>query len=104
MPRRTPFHSRTAAICQGSRWEDWSGFLSASTYELDHFHEYNAVRLGCGLFDVSPLYKYDVRGRDAEALLDALEQAGLSIPNEVRDLAHQVLDRSRHTETPNEES
>ena len=72
MPRRTPFHSRTAALCQGSRWEDWSGFLSASMYELDHIHEYDAVRTGCALFDVSPLYKYDVRGRDALALLNRL--------------------------------
>jgi aminomethyltransferase len=34
--------------------------------------EYNAVRLGCGLFDVSPLHKYDVRGRDAKALLQRM--------------------------------
>jgi aminomethyltransferase len=78
MPRLTPFHSRTAAICQGSRWEEWSGFLSASMYELSHLHEYNAVRTGCGLFDVSPLYKYDVRGRDAQALLDRVIVRDLS--------------------------
>jgi aminomethyltransferase len=72
MPRRTPFHSRTAALCQGSRWDDWSGYLSAGMYELDHIHEYNAIRLGCGLIDVSPLYKYNVRGRDAEALLNRI--------------------------------
>ena len=70
MPRLTPFHSRTSALCEGSRWDDWSGYLSASMYELDHLHEYNAVRTGSGLFDVSPLYKYDVRGRDALALLN----------------------------------
>jgi len=39
-------------------------------YELDHVHEYHAVRNGCGLFDVSPLLKYDIRGRDALALVD----------------------------------
>jgi len=72
MPRLTPFHSRTAPLCQGSRWEEWSGFLSVSMYELSHIHEYNAVRTGAGLFDVSPLYKYDVRGRDAVALLDRI--------------------------------
>ena len=70
MPRRTAFHQRTAALCKGSRWEEWSGFLSATMYELDHLHEYNAVRTGCGLFDVSPLQKYDVRGPDAEQLLN----------------------------------
>jgi aminomethyltransferase len=35
---------------------------------MDHIHEYNAVRLGAGLFDVSPLHKYSIRGRDAVAL------------------------------------
>ena len=70
MPRPTPFHSRTRALGKASRWEEWAGYLSATMYELDHLHEYNAVRTGCALFDVSPLYKYDVRGRDALALLN----------------------------------
>jgi aminomethyltransferase len=39
-------------------------------YEMDHIHEYNAIRLGCGLFDVSPLYKYAIRGVDALALVN----------------------------------
>jgi aminomethyltransferase len=37
---------------------------------MDHIHEYNAIRLGAGLFDISPLYKYFVRGRDAVALMN----------------------------------
>jgi aminomethyltransferase len=41
-------------------------------YGLDPRMEYNAVRLGCGLFDVSPLHKYDVRGPDAKALLQRM--------------------------------
>jgi aminomethyltransferase len=69
MTRVTPFHSRTGALCQGSRWEEWAGFLAATMYELDHLNEYNAIRMGCGLMDVSPLLKYDVRGRDAQAML-----------------------------------
>jgi len=59
-------------LCEGQGWQDWSGYLTAPMYELDHIHEYNAVRLGCGLFDVSPLYKYFVRGRDAMALLNRM--------------------------------
>jgi aminomethyltransferase len=39
-------------------------------YELDHMMEYNAVRTACGLFDVSPLYKYHVHGPDALHLLN----------------------------------
>jgi aminomethyltransferase len=68
--RLTPLHSRTGALCKGSRWEEWSGFLAARMYALDHLHEYNAIRSGCALFDVSPLLKYDIRGRDAHALMD----------------------------------
>ena len=60
MPRPTPFHSRTHALGKASRWEEWAGYLSPTMYDLDHLHEYNAVRTGCALFDVSPLYKYDV--------------------------------------------
>ena len=70
MPRLTPLHSRVGPLCRGSRWEEWSGFLTATMYELDHLHEYNAIRTGCALFDVSPLLKYDIRGRDAAALVD----------------------------------
>ncbi len=69
MTRVTPFHSRTSRLCEGSRWEEWEGFLAATSYSLDYTCEYDSVRWGCGLFDVSPLYKYDVRGPDAKALM-----------------------------------
>jgi aminomethyltransferase len=72
MTRLTPFHSRTSPLNQGQRWEDWEGFLAATMYGLDPLVEYNAVRLGCGLFDVSPLHKYEVRGPDAKALLQRM--------------------------------
>jgi aminomethyltransferase len=72
MTRLTPFHSRTSALNEGQRWEDWEGFLAATMYSLDPLVEYNAVRLGCGIFDVSPLHKYEVRGSDAQALLQRM--------------------------------
>jgi aminomethyltransferase len=72
MTRLTPFHSRTSTLNEGQRWDDWEGFLAASMYSLDPLMEYNAVRLGCGLFDVSPLHKYEVRGPDAQALLQRM--------------------------------
>jgi aminomethyltransferase len=72
MTRPTPFHSRTSALNQGQRWEDWEGFLTATMYSLDPLVEYNAIRLGCGLFDVSPLHKYEVRGPDAQAFLQRM--------------------------------
>jgi aminomethyltransferase len=72
MTRPTPFHSRTSALNQGQRWEDWEGFLAATMYGLDPLVEYNTIRLGCGLFDVSPLHKYEVRGPDAQAFLQRM--------------------------------
>ena len=78
MPRRTPFHARTSALCASQNWQEWSGFLSANSYEVDHMSEYNAVRTTCGLFDVSPLFKYHLRGRDAARLLDRIVTRDIS--------------------------
>ena len=41
----------------------------ASSYELSHEREYHAIRSAAALLDVSPLYKYRVRGNDAARLL-----------------------------------
>jgi aminomethyltransferase len=72
MPRPTPFHPRTEALNQGNQWEVWAGFYSAVSYELEFTHEYHAIRNACGLIDVSPLFKYDVRGPDAHAFLNRI--------------------------------
>jgi aminomethyltransferase len=42
--------------------------VSASSYDLTHEHEYHAIRSAAGLIDISPLYKYRIRGGDAETL------------------------------------
>lgn len=70
MPRKSPFHAHTSELCISQNWQEWAGYLSAESYELDHMREYNAVRTSAALFDVSPLFKYHVRGRDAGRLLD----------------------------------
>jgi aminomethyltransferase len=70
MPRKTPFHSRTTDLCTSQNWQEWSGYFAADSYDLDHMREYNAVRTTAAVFDVSPLFKYHVSGRDAARLLD----------------------------------
>jgi aminomethyltransferase len=70
MLKPTPFHPRTAALCQSHAWRRWAGYVVASAYELSHEREYHSIRSAAALFDVSPLYKYLVRGRDAARLLD----------------------------------
>lgn len=70
--KTTPFHPRTAEISQAHNWRRWAGYLMASAYELSHDHEYAAIRNSAALFDVTPLYKYHISGRDAAALLDRM--------------------------------
>lgn len=70
MPIGTPFHSRTAALCASQNWRAWSGYLVASSYDVMHDYEYHAIRNTAGLIDISPLYKYDVQGKDALRLVN----------------------------------
>ena len=70
MPIGTPFHERTFALCTSLNYRDWSGYYTVSSYETHHEHEYNAIRNAAALIDVSPLFKYNVEGRDAERLVN----------------------------------
>jgi aminomethyltransferase len=56
----------------GQAWRRWAGYVVASSYELSHEREYHAIRSAAALFDVTPLYKYLIRGRDAARLLDRI--------------------------------
>lgn len=53
-------------------WRQWSGYFAPSSYDDFHEPEYHAIRNGAGLIDVSPLHKYEIRGRDAENLVNRL--------------------------------
>ncbi len=68
----TPFYPRQQALCESHEWRDWSGYLAAALYDLLHDREYYAMRSAAALIDVSPLYKYDVRGPDAVRLVDRI--------------------------------
>jgi aminomethyltransferase len=68
--RTTPFHARTAPLSEGQAWRRWAGYVVASSYELSHEREYHAIRSSAALFDVSPLYKYMITGKDSARLLD----------------------------------
>jgi aminomethyltransferase len=52
------------------QWREWSGYFASSVYADFHDIEYNAIREAAALIDVSPLFKYRVRGADAERLVD----------------------------------
>ncbi len=65
----TPFHDRVAALNQTGLWSHWAGRLVAEKYQLSEKFEYFAIRNAAGVFDTSPLFKYRISGRDAEAFL-----------------------------------
>jgi aminomethyltransferase len=65
----TPFHPRLAELNTAQLWAHWAGYLSATQYDIAGKHEYFGVRQAVGFFDASPLYKYEITGRDAERFL-----------------------------------
>jgi aminomethyltransferase len=70
MPIGTAVHARTFALAESLNYREWSGYYAVSAYEAHHDHEYNAIRNSAALIDISPLFKYIVRGRDAVKLVD----------------------------------
>ena len=70
MPVGTAFHERTLALCESLNFKEWSGYYTVSVYEMTHEHEYNAIRNSAALIDVTPLFKYQVTGRDATKLVN----------------------------------
>jgi aminomethyltransferase len=69
MPIQSPFHPRTSALCTSMLWKDWAGYYAVCSYDTCHEREYHSFRQAAGLIDVTPLYKYEVRGPDATRLL-----------------------------------
>ncbi|MEZ4659488.1 MAG: aminomethyltransferase family protein [Caldilineaceae bacterium] len=69
MPIPTPFHARTSPLCETNEWRTWSGYMAPTSYQYAWEREYWAVRNSVGLLDISPLFKYEIVGPDAERLL-----------------------------------
>ena len=66
----SPLDQRTQPLNRKREWRDWSGYHAASQYDYLHIHEYVGIRHAAVLIDVSPLYKYALRGPDAVRLID----------------------------------
>jgi aminomethyltransferase len=67
--RRTPFHARTAPLNRLNAWGPWSGYTTALAFD-DEAMEYTAIRNQASLYDLSPMTKYRVTGRDAGTCLN----------------------------------
>ncbi len=74
----TAFFPRERDLNRAMAWGEWSGFHSAAVYAEHHDIEYAAIRDAAAVIDVSPLYKYVVRGRDAARLLDRVMTRNIS--------------------------
>jgi aminomethyltransferase len=67
----SPFHPRQAELNVREAWAAWNGYKFAEHY-YDPEYEYFCIRNQCGTYDVCPMQKYEITGRDAEAMLDRL--------------------------------
>ena len=69
MPRLSPFHQRTSALSRSYAWKEWAGYAAICNFDAHSEREYFAIRRSAGLLDVTPLYKYEVKGPDAARFL-----------------------------------
>ena len=70
-PKLSPFHPRLEALNLREAWSAWNGYKFAETY-YDPEYEYFCVRNRVGTYDISPMQKYEIKGLDAEAMLNRM--------------------------------
>jgi aminomethyltransferase len=68
---KTPFHERARALCQVDSFIAWSGYTTVDVFTAVE-QEYFAIRNATSLYDLTPMVKYRVAGRDAVAYLNRL--------------------------------
>jgi len=69
--KRTPFYPRANELNVRDAWAAWNGYKFAEYY-YDAEYEYFCVRNTCATYDICPMQKYEIKGRDAEAMLNRL--------------------------------
>ncbi|MGE0500821.1 MAG: aminomethyltransferase family protein [Rhizobiaceae bacterium] len=65
----SPFQPRIEALAKTESWYNWAGYKAPQSL-WDEELEYFAIRSQAAVFDISPMVKYRIEGRDAEAYLD----------------------------------
>ena len=68
---RTPFHQRARALSQVDSFIPWAGYTTVDVFTTVE-QEYFAIRNAATLYDLTPMVKYRVVGRDALAYLNRL--------------------------------
>lgn len=69
--KKSPFHPRQQMLNIRDAWASWNGYKFAEYY-YDTEYEYFCVRNTCGTYDICPMQKYAINGRDAEAMLNRM--------------------------------
>ena len=69
--KESPFHPRQQPLNIRDAWSSWNGYKFADYY-YDAQYEYFCVRNTCGTYDICPMQKYEIGGRDAEAMLNRM--------------------------------
>ncbi len=67
----TPFHSKTSELCYSNEWYRWGGYKIVKEYTQTEL-EYTAMRNTAGVLDITPMYKYSVKGKDAKNFINKL--------------------------------
>ncbi len=69
--KESHFHPRQEALNIRNAWASWNGYKFAERY-YDAEYEYFCIRNSCGTYDICPMQKYYVSGRDALAMLNRM--------------------------------
>ncbi len=69
--KESAFYPRQQALNVRNAWAAWNGYRFAEYY-YDVEYEYFCIRNTCGVYDICPMQKYAIRGKDAEAMLNRM--------------------------------
>ena len=67
----SPFHERQEALNENREWSRWFDYLSVPAYTCSTT-EYFAGRNACGVFDLTPMTKHRITGKDALPFMNRL--------------------------------
>jgi aminomethyltransferase len=68
---KTPFHERARALSQTDSFIPWAGYTTVDVFTTVE-QEYFSIRNATTLYDLTPMVKYRIVGRDALAFLNRL--------------------------------
>jgi aminomethyltransferase len=68
---KTPFHDRARALCQVDSFIPWAGYTTVDVFTTVE-QEYFAIRNSTSVYDLTPMVKYRIAGRDATRYLNRL--------------------------------